>query len=149
MILSLRWIQLTGLLIRRLQKKTCLFRLFTWPGWQNGSPMLLCEWKKIAMTGDQAYLLFAFNTGKKYVWSSGLWTRFLPWKTAVVTKAAWGSLTSECNSPLLLKEYRCTDCKHSACTRFFFLLLFLGEKDTAHCINVVHRCQPVRMIRRA
>ena len=28
--------------------------------------------KKIAMTGDQAYLLFTFNTGSKYVWMSGL-----------------------------------------------------------------------------
>ena len=64
-------------------------------------------------------------------------------------EAVWGSLTSECNTPLLLKEYRCTDCKHSVCTRFFFLLLFLGEKDTAHCIDVVHHCQPVRMIWRA
>ena len=49
----------------------------------------------------------------------------------------------------LLKEYRCTDCKHSVCTRFFFLLLFLSNKDTTHCIDVVHQCQPVRMIRRA
>ena len=68
-------------------------------------------------------------------------------------EAARGSLTSECNSPLLLKEYRCTDCKHSVCTRLFFLLLFLGEKDTAHYIDLVHwcldRCQPVRMTRRA
>ena len=56
-----------------------------------------------------------------------------------------GSLTSECNSPLLLEKYRCTDCKHSAavCTHFFFLLLFLGEKDTAHCIDVVHRHAPM------
>ena len=40
--------------------------------------------KKPSMSG----VLFAFNTctGKKYVWRSGLQTRFLPWKTAVVAK---------------------------------------------------------------
>ena len=38
-----------------------------------------------------------------------------------------GSLAFECNSPLLLKEFKYTDCKHSVCTRFF-PVSFSGQK---------------------
>ena len=60
---SINWIIDTQI----TEKNTCLLCLFMQPGWQNCSQMLQYEWKKTAMTGDQAYLLFAFNTGKKYV----------------------------------------------------------------------------------
>ena len=92
---SINWIIDTQITAR-------LLRPFTRPGWQNGSPMLQCELKKTSMTRDQAYLVFAFNTGKKCVCQVRTINTIFTLENWCCREAARGSLTSECNSPLLL-----------------------------------------------
>ena len=85
--------------------------------------------KKTVMTGDQAYLLFTFNTGKKYICMNvrTINTIFTLQNCSVVRQPEAASCLSAIHL-FLLKEYRCTDCKHSVCTHFFFLLFFSGQK---------------------